>query len=307
MCYSSMIEKQRRAYQRMTGAQIDFDQFVEIAGWRAEGAPVRIARAADLWFSDAATVDERRVKALVEKFRAAKVSALEQEIFKQRKRLADAERSLATKETKAAQESKRIAAAKVEKALGDLPLYKGDDATALDGRVFPMTYAPIVRHVGGRCVIQLARYHLRRPGDPESTDRKFPGLYNARRDNLERYWRRQFGSTHALMLATSFYENVDRDGKNAILQFTPRTGETMLIACLFAEWTGEGGERMPCFAAVTDDPPPEIAAAGHDRVPVNLTADAAMRWLQPDGRSDAELRELLDQRQRPFYEHREAA
>jgi putative SOS response-associated peptidase YedK len=302
-----MLEKQRRIYERMTGAQIDIDQFLEIAGWRAEGAPVRIARAVDLWFSNPTTDDERRVKALVDKFRAAKVSSLEQEIFKQRKRLADAERSLAAKETKAAQESRRIAAAKVEKAVSDLPLYKNDDSTSLDGRVFPMTYAPIVRHVGGKEVIQLARYHLRRPGDPEATDRKFPGLYNARRDNLARYWRRQFGSTHALMLATSFYENVDRDGKNAVLQFTPRTGETMLIPCLFAEWTGETGAHMPCFAAVTDDPPPEIAAAGHDRVPINLTADAAVRWLQPEGCSDAQLQALLDERQRPFYEHREAA
>jgi hypothetical protein len=53
--------------------------------------------------------------------------------------------------------------------------------------------------------------------------------------------------------------------------------------------------------------PPEIAAAGHDRVPINLTWDAALHWLTPEGRSDAELQALLDERQRPFYEHREAA
>ena len=38
------------------------------------------------------------------------------------------------------------------------------------------------------------------------------GIHNARRDNLTRFWRNQFGHTHALMLAETFYENVD-DGK----------------------------------------------------------------------------------------------
>ena len=37
------------------------------------------------------------------------------------------------------------------------------------------------------------------------------------------------------MLADSFYEDVDRDGRNAVLHFVPRPAHTMLVACLFAQ------------------------------------------------------------------------
>jgi hypothetical protein len=40
--------------------------------------------------------------------------------------------------------------------------------------------------------------------------RKFPGLYNARRDNLEKFWGEQFGTHHAILVVESFYENVKR-------------------------------------------------------------------------------------------------
>jgi len=47
-------------------------------------------------------------------FNATQATEWEQELFKQRKRLADAERALQTKTTKAATESKRIAGGKVD-------------------------------------------------------------------------------------------------------------------------------------------------------------------------------------------------
>lgn len=303
MCYSAQIAQRFHIYKRITGAEIDIEQFMEIEGFRARGGAVRIPRAVDQWFGEPATDGGRRIKNLIDQFRTAKVTALEQEIFAQRKRLADATRKLAAKPTKAAAESQRIATAKVEKALRDLPLYAGNAPTALDGRIFPMSWVPVVVHEGGRNLIRLARYHLRRPGDPEATDRKYPGLYNARRDNLERYWRGQFGTTHAVMLADGFYENVDRGGQNVVLHFRPQPARTMLIACLYAEWPGPDGARMPCFAAITDDPPPEVAATGHDRVPITLRPENLQRWLTPTGRDPAELQAILDERPLVHFEH----
>jgi hypothetical protein len=58
-----------------------------------------------------------------------------------------------------------------------------------------MYFAPIVVQDGERRVVRLARYHCRRAEKLASIDRKFPGLYNARRDNLEKSWRREFGHT----------------------------------------------------------------------------------------------------------------
>jgi putative SOS response-associated peptidase YedK len=303
MCYSTMLESSYARYVRETGAEMDLPQFEEIFGWReAEG--LRILRAVERWFDNPQSPAEQRIAGHIARHNASMVTTLEQEIFEQRKRVVDAERKLAAKPTKGAAKSARIGQARLEKALRNLSLYNGTQASPLDARVFSMRYAPIVVNVGGRNVLRLARYHLRRPGDPPSEDRNKPGLYNARRDNLDRYWRRQFGATHAVMLMWSFFEWVNLpDGRKVELQFKPRTPQLMQVACIHAEWEGEDGHRMPCFAAITDEPPPEVAAAGHDRCPVNLTADAAQRWLTPQGRSDAELQALLDERQKPYYEH----
>lgn len=302
MCYSAMIVESYQRYLRMTGAEMDLDQFMELIGFRAQGAPIRIPRAIDRWFDQPAGDAETRIRGLIDQYRASMVTKLQTEIFVQRKRLADAERKLAQKETKAALESRRIATAKVAKALKDLPLYTGTAPTALDGRVFPLTHAPIVIHSEGRKVIRLARYHCRQAGKPEGIDRQFPGLYNARRDNIEKFWRREFGQTHAVMLVDSFFENVERDGANAVLHFTPRPPEPMLIACLYSEWQGPAGSLLS-FAAITDEPPPEVAATGHDRMIIRIKPENLDRWLTPQGRSTQELQDILEDRQSSYYEH----
>lgn len=301
MCYSAQIVEGYRKYLRMTGAEIDMDQFLEILGLRPLGN-LRIPRALDRWFDEAETPQQLQARQLIDQYRASRATQLQQEIFTQRKRLADAERKLKDRQTQAALESRRIATAKVEKALRDLPLYTGNQGSPLDARIFPFHYAPIVMHENGRNVIRLARYHCRQAGKPAMYDRKYPGLYNARRDNIDRFWRREFGHTHALLLVDSFFENVDREGRNAVLHFVPRPAETMLVACVYSQWEGPEG-RLLSFAAITDEPPPEVAAAGHDRMIINIRPDNVQRWLTPQGRSDDELQSILSDRQTPYYEH----
>jgi len=62
----------------------------------------------------AAFSDEPEIKALIDQFDLAQTADLERELFKQRKRLADAERTLLTKTTKSVSETRRIATDKVE-------------------------------------------------------------------------------------------------------------------------------------------------------------------------------------------------
>jgi putative SOS response-associated peptidase YedK len=153
-------------------------------------------------------------------------------------------------------------------------------------------------------VLRLARYHCRKPFEPALIDRKLPGLYNARRDSLGKYWRDQFGATHAVLLVETFFENVDRDGKNQVLHFTPKPAGTMNIACLYSEWKDpNGGSSLLSFAAITDEPPAEVAAAGHDRMIVNLKPENVEKWLRPEGRKLEELDGILADRQMPYYEH----
>jgi putative SOS response-associated peptidase YedK len=167
-----------------------------------------------------------------------------------------------------------------------------------------MHYAPIVLQDGGRRVMRLARYHCRKASEPEFIDRKLPGLYNARRDSLGKYWQGLFGVSHAVMMVESFFENVDRDGKNQVLHFVPKPANTMLIACLVATWNdGKGGRPLLSFAAITDEPPTEVAAAGHDRMIINLKPEHLDAWLSPKGKSLDELQQILSDRQTPYYEH----
>jgi len=302
MCYSAQIAESYHKYLRLTGAEMDLEQFLELVGFRAAGAPVRIPRVVDRWFRDPATGVEREIRGQIDHYRASMVTKLEKELFTQRRRLADAERTIAVKPTKAATESQRIATSKIEKARRDLPLYTGDEPTALDARIFPFTWVPVVMQEGARRVVRLARYHCRPAGSPAAIDRKYPGLYSARRDSLQKFWRNQFGQTHALMLCESFYENVSRDGRNAVLHFTPRPAETMLVACLVSAWDGPEG-RLLSFAAITDEPPAEVAATGHDRMIISIRPENVDRWLTPAGRSPQELQEILDDRRLPYYEH----
>ncbi len=77
-----------------------------------------------------------------------------------------------------------------------------------DNRIFPMVYTGVIIRQGDQNILTPMRYFCRPAGRPAFYDKKFPGLYNARRDNLERFWSEQFGHHHAIMVAESFYENV---------------------------------------------------------------------------------------------------
>jgi putative SOS response-associated peptidase YedK len=304
MCYSAQIQSAYMKYLRETGAEMDIDQFAEIFGARLSDPGIRIPRAVERWFDEPKTDAERKIKALIDEYRSTEVAKLEREIFAQRKRLADAERVLAAKPTKAAAESKRIATNKIESAMTRLERLKATKPHVAEARIFPLHYAPIIMQDGAQRMMRLARYHCRKPGEPEFIDRKLPGLYNARRDSLGKYWRDQFGATHGVMLAESFFENVDRNGKNEVLHFIPKPAGTMLIACLVAKWLDpKGGIPLLSFAAITDEPPAEVAAAGHDRMIINLKPEHLGAWLAPEGRSLDELQAILSDRQTPYYEH----
>jgi len=78
----------------------------------------------------------------------------------------------------------------------------------------------------------------------------------------------------------------------------------MLVACLWSHWQ-EGDESLLSFAAITDEPPAEVAAAGHDRC-IPIKAENLDPWFDPKRDLQAAYR-ILDERWRPYYEHRLAA
>ena len=123
----------------------------------------------------------------------------------------------------------------------------------------------------GERVVRPMRYQCRPAAKPAYYDNKYPNTYNARLDNLEGFWRGQFGHTHGIIIARVFYEHVSRpkwrsegfpdpEPENVVLEFKPRAGQDMLVACLWSRWMGPDDEELYSFAEITDTPPPEVAA-----------------------------------------------
>ena len=270
-------------------------------------------------FAEPSNPVEGKIKAAIDTFEAAETTRLEQELFKQRKRLAGAKRELTAKVTKAATESKRIATDKIERAIARLAYMRRTDPKDRDSRLYLGYYAPVMILENGRLVVKPMRYQCRPAGKPAFYDTKYPGLYNARKDNLTKFWKGQFGCSHGIMGVNAFYENVNRhrvEGRelgadekpeNVVLAFNPKPQQDMLIACLWSRWTEDGEPDLLSFAAITDEPPAEVSAAGHDRCIIPIKRENIAAWLNPDpAKLDAQFA-IPDDRERPYHEHRLAA
>jgi putative SOS response-associated peptidase YedK len=320
MCYSAQILADYRKFVRTFGAIMDISEFARLFFERAEGASkAKIPKAMEDAFAEPQTDAEREIKASIDKFNGEQASKLEQDLFKQRKRLADAERTLQTKVTKAAAESQRIATDKIAWTLGKLEDIQRTEPKERDSRIFPGHYAPVMVMEDGQRVVKPMRYQCRIAGKPASYDAKYPGTYNARRDNLQGFWQPLFGYSHGILVVSEFYENVKRanmegrvlaegeQDENVVLEFRPNPAHEMLVACLWSRWSAPGESDLLSFAAITDEPPPEVAAAGHDRCIIPIQPENIDAWLNPDSGDLAALYAILDDRDRPYYEHRLAA
>jgi putative SOS response-associated peptidase YedK len=307
MCYSAQIWADYRRYKRAYGSEIDIATFAELFWSRLDNPKIIIPKAVEASFDHPSTADEKRIKALIDQHREAQAVSIEQEMFRQKARLADAERKLASKLTKAATESKRIATDKIARGHNWLKDINRAELQPRDARIFPGHYAPVMVMENGHNVIKPMRYGCRPAGKPAFYDEKYPGTYNARKDSLKGFWRGQFGVTHGLLVVEVFYENVDTPDGNVVLEFHPEPAIPMLVACLWSRWTAPGQEDLLSFAAITDDPPSEIAEAGHDRCIVSIKPENVERWLQPNSARLGEQMAILEDPVRPYYEHRLAA
>lgn len=321
MCYSAMIQADYQVYVRRFGATMSLEEFA-LNVWNAPNkkAKKRRTRAMEDWLRTIDDPEAQRIWREIQAQRAASETELQQELFKQSKRKADAERALLTKVTKKAQEDVRISTDKIAKLKIDLDDLQRTEPKARDARFYPSNYAPVIVLEDGKRVIKPMRYHCRLPGWDEAVERKFPGTYNARRDSIPRVWNRLFGVRHGVIVATAFYENVERhkmeqrdlapgeESQNVRLEFRPEPAHDMVIACFWNE-SPDGDGHLLSFAAITDEPAPEVAAAGHDRTVIEIKPERIDEWLTP-GQPAAVYQDILDDRPEAYYEHvieREAA
>ena len=319
MCYSAQVIQMARKLHRQLGIRLDYAEAEKLFFQRLDDPTLNISRGFESNFDNPSTDQERRIKGAIDEHRARSATKFEKDLFSQKTRLVNAERSLKEKETKKAREDVRISTSKIATLTTKLSDLRRTESKPDDNRIFPMVYAGVIVKQDGHNLLTPMRYFCRPAGKPAFYDKKFPGLYNARRDNLEKFWGDQFGHHHAIMVVESFYENVklhaserrelraDESEQNVVLQFTPNPPQTMLIACLWSAWTDPKEPALSGFAAITDEPPADVAAAGHDRCIINLRPEHVDAWLTPEGRSTQELQNILSDHAVSTYQALQAA
>lgn len=150
MCYSAQIWADYKRYVRAYGSEIDVATFAELFWSRLDNPKILIPKGVEAAFEHPTTAAEQAIKDAIDRHRAKLTTAFEQDLFKQRKRLADAERTLQSKSTKKATEDARIATDKIARGLAKLDDLRRTEPKVRDSRIFPGHYAPVMAMENGR-------------------------------------------------------------------------------------------------------------------------------------------------------------
>src|SRR5688572_7500456 len=120
MCYSAMVKQRLKSLGLSYEARVDYDRFETFFDLRSKGEKITVSSVMESDFEDPKTPAEKRIKKSIDAYKETCIRDFEKELFVLKKRLADAERKLASKPTKAAEKDKGIAERKIEKILGKL-------------------------------------------------------------------------------------------------------------------------------------------------------------------------------------------
>lgn len=315
MCYSAMVRADYQNFVREYGARLSIKDFYEIFWRRLEDRKLDVVRSAETAFSAPQTDDERAIHVLIAKHAEIRMVELQADLHKQTARLEVAEAKLLKKVTKLATKEKRIALKKIPWLQGHIENLQRTHALASDSRFFPGEFVPMMLMQDGERVLKPMRFRLRPPHVAPSFDTEYEGTYNARRNKLKGFWRELYASCRGVVVLKNFYEHVPRhmaEGrglqpgelvKDAVVDFRPEPEQYLHAACLWARWTGPGQPDLLSFALITDEPPDEVRAAGHDRCIIPIRREDIDAWLDPSQHDLDVLDAILDGRVRPYYRH----
>jgi hypothetical protein len=108
MCYSARVRQNLKHLSRRYEAEVDWEAFDALYRRRAEGEDIKMPRDLQRNFQNPETDVERRTATHIAQFLKAKRTEWENGVFAQKRRVAEAEESLARRETKKAREDIRI-------------------------------------------------------------------------------------------------------------------------------------------------------------------------------------------------------
>jgi putative SOS response-associated peptidase YedK len=322
ICYSAQIYGDFKKYERL-GGTLDLRAYVKLFWERKKsGDWVRkVPKAMRDSFANPRNAGEAELKEIAAEADRAVALALEREIAEQAERLAKAQAVLASpKSTKKAETDQRVATNKIAAAKAKLAeLGRAANTDGL-GRIWPGSYCPVLirDHATGERMIVPMRYRCRLYGWTAKEEALKPGTYNARRDKLSTVWKKLFGYNHGIVVASRFYESVSLhrlQGRDLVpgereqsveIQFEPEPKQGLMLACLWRYVEpehDEDGAGFYSFAIITRDPPPEVAAAGHDRCVIAIRPENLDAWLEPDPHNLAASLAILDDPIDAYYQH----
>lgn len=309
MCYSALIKQSIQKLGFKYSARVDLALFEELSKERLAGKKRNLPKGIESELLGGGLGISTSAIDNFQKFRLEQLAKMEKELFQQKARKEKAQASLKTKSTKTLEKELAVATRQIDRIVERIQRLQRSHIEREDYRIFSYDFAPVIVSRNGQRWIVPMRYHLRPNGMKDDFDRKYPGCYNARRDSLTGFWKNQFGKNHGLLVIESFYEHVSRaafegrtskeEDESIVIEFRPDSKAEMLVPCIWDHWEGEDSFRS--FAIITDDPPSEVLARGHDRCPIFLRYDAIDAWLNPEGKNMSELLKLLQERESVKY------
>jgi putative SOS response-associated peptidase YedK len=300
MCYSALVEASYQEYCRQFGLLFDRDGFHDLFSMRIRVPQLRIPDGLTHQLASEDSAFGRSIAQLHAQFLAGERLRISLEI----EVVGAAIEALEAK--KAGKSRDKDLGAKLRKREKLITSLEQSAAPGMTYRIYPNYFAAAIAEINGQRLLTPMRYRIL-PRNGVEVPPQY-NVYNARRDSLQtaKNWKPLFGQQHALFPFTRFYEWVSRDGKPVEISFSPEGYSGMWAASLYEECPTEFG-LIRSFAMVTDEPPEEVAAAGHDRCPVFLESSLLDQWLRPAGQSLEALQSLLDHKEKPHYSHALAA
>lgn len=307
MCYSAMIEADLRKLEYYFGSKVDWTSFEEAFTIRSKYDQAMIPSGLDSYIiQNAETPLQKRLAQMAKAHYQAEIEKFSAKLKKYEQDVKDFEAKLKSgSKVKDLAEKLEKRRATVQWHKEKIEYYEKIEETGAP-RVFPNFYAPVIVNSDKEHSIRLMRYHLCPKNGKEMNAFKY-NLFNARRDRLldSRTWKPVFGKKHAIFPFHRFYESVDDgNGNSKIIYFEPKDQEIMWSAAIYEEAKIDSG-LLRSFAAITDEPPPEVQAAGHDRCPVFLAKEHFERWLAPKD-DPTDLVQLLESVVPTYFEHKAA-
>src|SRR3979490_515158 len=144
MCYSAQVIQMARKLHRQLGIRLDYDEIEKLFFRRLEDPGLNISRGFEANFYGPANEQERRIKEAIDVHRSRTATKIEKDLFSQKTRLVNAERSIKAKETKQARDDVRIATTKIATLTTKLADLRRTEPNSEDNRIFPMVYAGVI-------------------------------------------------------------------------------------------------------------------------------------------------------------------